>query len=344
MNSSAPLISVVMPARNVAPYIDAAVESILAQSFSDFELVVRDDGSTDDTRERLRIWARRDSRIRLFEGEQLGLAGSSNWIVQQARAPLIARMDGDDLARSDRLERQLAVLRGDPGILLVGSLSNSIDAQGRRVRAMDRWRIARRSWFAPFPHTSIMFRRDAFNAVGGYRKLAYCEDWDFFLRLVNTGRIAVVADALVSHRVIATSSSGAPERQHIVQDAIDGMLASLPKQGSERPYLPVATGPAGKIEPHRVSPLAIISSNSTLLWAGGEPRVLGEVLRRGRLRADLATLGAVAWAVLAEVSPSLLRLILTALLRTRDRLAGLRVRPGQVYEWRPSSVHRTGDG
>src|SRR4051794_31799848 len=102
-----PPVSVVMPARNVAPYIDAAVESILQQSFEEFELVIRDDGSDDGTTERLRAWAARDRRIRLHEGEQLGLAGSSNWVVREARAPLVARMDGDDIARRDRLERQL---------------------------------------------------------------------------------------------------------------------------------------------------------------------------------------------------------------------------------------------
>jgi hypothetical protein len=329
-----PPLSVVMPARNVAPYVDAAVESILRQSFTDFELVIRDDGSTDGTRERLRIWAGRDPRIRLFEGEQTGLAGSSNWIVQRARAPLVARMDGDDIARPDRLERQLAVLRRDHEVLMVGSLSDSIDASGDRIRAMDRWRIVRRSWFAPFQHTSVMFRRDAFDTIGGYHPLSYCEDWDFFLRMANEGRIAVIADALVSHRIIATSASGAPEHRHVVQDAIDRMLDALPAKGSGGSYKPVT--PTSAAETGRpVNPLAIVSSNSTLLWSGGAPRVFGEVLRRGRLRLDMATLGALGWALLAQISPALLRLVLRTMLHARNVAARFSVHRGRVYQWQP---------
>jgi len=330
-----PSVSVVMPARNVAPYIDAAVESILAQSVTDFELVIRDDGSVDGTRERLRAWARRDSRIRLFEGDQLGLAGSSNWIVRQARAPLIARMDSDDVARPDRLKRQLEVLRADPAILLVGSLADSIDADGRRIRPMDPWRIARRSWFAPFPHTSIMFRRDSFEAAGGYQPLAYCEDWDFFLRMANQGRVAVIADALVSHRIVGTSSSSAPEHQPVVETAIARMLEALPSPGSEEPYRAATAASAPQRQTERVHPFAIISSNTMHLWAGGTPRVLGALLRRGRLRADMASVGALGWAVLAQISPAMLRLVLTSLLLGRGSIARLKVRRGRVYDWRP---------
>ena len=326
-----------MPARNVEPYVDAAVESILGQSLADFELIIRDDGSVDGTRERLRGWARRDSRIRLFEGDQLGLAGSSNWIVRQARAPLIARMDGDDIARNDRLERQFEVLSRNPSILLVGSLADSIDSAGRRIRAMDRWRIVRRSWFPPFPHTSVMFRRDAFDSAGGYQPLSYCEDWDFFLRMANQGQVAVIADSLVSHRVVVTGASGAPELQRVVERAIDRMLEALPAQSSGEPYRAATRASAAERAPDRVHPLAIISSNSTCLWSGGSPRVLGELLRRGRLRLDTATFGALGWALVAQLSPPLLRLMLRSLLLGRDSLAGLKVRRGRVYRWQPGA-------
>lgn len=340
---TSPEISVVMPARNVAPYIDTAVESILRQSFRSFELIIRDDGSTDGTSARLREWARQDPRIRLFEGDQLGLAGSSNWVVQQARAPLIARMDGDDVARYDRLERQLEVLRRDPTILLVGSLADSIGADGIRIRGMDRSRITRRSWFAPFPHTSIMFRSDAFHRVGGYRSLPYCEDWDLFLRIANEGPIAVIADSLVSHRVVATSASGAPEHQRAVQYALDQMLQAIPSRGSGEPYRPICLGDSAVALPRRIDPMAIVSSNSTQFWAGGSPRVLRELLHRGRLRFDGATLGAIGWAVLAQLAPNLLRRILKALLFTRDMSARLQVRRGRAYLWKPGQSLLKGD-
>jgi hypothetical protein len=335
-----PAVSVVMPARNAAPYVDAAVRSILDQSFRDFELIIRDDGSSDGTTALLRAWAARDPRIRLFEGDQLGLAGSSNWIVEQARAPIVARMDADDVARADRLERQLRVLRDHPSVDLVGALSDSIDSNGRKVRGIDRWRLVRRSWFPPFPHTSVMFRSAAFAAVGGYRPLAYCEDWDFFLRIANQGRIAVVADALVSHRVVATGASGAADTSAIVVGAIDEMLATLPEPGSNRPYQPAERTPLQADASRRVDPLAIVSSHSTMLWSGGSPRVLRRLLQRGRLRLDARSVNALGWALLAQLSPAMLRLALKTLLRARNLAASPQIKLGLVYEWIPGGRNR----
>ena len=337
-----PAVSVVMPARNAAPYVDAAVRSILAQSFQDFELILRDDGSSDGTTALLRTWARRDPRIRLFEGEQLGLAGSSNWIVQQARAPIIARMDADDVARADRIERQLLVLRDDPSVLLVGALSDSIDSAGKKIRGMDRWRLVRRSWFAPFPHTSAMFRRAAFDAVGGYSQLSYCEDWDFFLRIANRGRIAVIADALVSHRVVATGASGAPDRDEAVVEALDEMMAALPALGSGGRYRSVTRASPQATSTRRVSPLAIMSSNSTLLWSGGSPRILRKLVRHGRLGFDVGSATAFGWALAAQLSPAMLRLCLKILLRARNLAARRQVKLGRVYEWMPGGGRQMG--
>src|SRR5690242_17061177 len=109
-----PLISVVMPVYNALPFLDASINSILTQTFNDFEFVIFDDASTDGSSERLREWAARDGRIRLHESkQQLGLSGSSNAVVAQARASLIARMDADDIAHPDRLKRQLAIIESD---------------------------------------------------------------------------------------------------------------------------------------------------------------------------------------------------------------------------------------
>lgn len=333
---SNPALSVVMPARNAGPYVGAAIRSILEQSFEDFELVIRDDGSTDETSDILGEWAQRDARIRLFRGEQLGLAGSSNWVVRQARAPLVARMDADDIARADRLERQLQVLREDPSILLVGSLADIIDGAGRKVREMDCWPLTRRSWAAPFPHTSVLFRRDAFDAVGGYRPLPYCEDWDFFLRLANRGRIAVIADALVSHRVVATSASAAPDYHEKVIMALDHMSMSLPPIGGDRPYCPVDFPAPGRMNGRaRISPSAIISGASTLLWAGGSPRPLGELLRRGRLGLNRTSIAALGWALLCQLAPWSLRALRRGLSLGRRPIVRHRVKPGQVCAWSP---------
>ncbi len=133
-----------MPVHNAQPFLDESVGSILNQTFADFEFVILDDGSTDGSTEALREWAQRDARIRLYESARnLGPAGSSNFVVERARAPLVARMDADDVSHPDRLRRQWEVLERRPDVALVGTLYEGIDARGRRVRPRDRWRLAR---------------------------------------------------------------------------------------------------------------------------------------------------------------------------------------------------------
>src|SRR6266849_4896317 len=152
-----PLISVVMPVYNALPFLDESIRSILEQTLSDFEFVILDDASTDGSVERLREWSPRDGRIRLHESRQrLGLSGSSNAVVAKARAPIVARMDADDIAHPDRLRRQWNIMESRPDVAVIGALCNGIDASGREVRPRDRWRLLRRSVFIPFPHGSAM--------------------------------------------------------------------------------------------------------------------------------------------------------------------------------------------
>src|SRR4051812_2927463 len=172
-----------MPVRNALPYLDRAVESILAQTHDDFEFVILDDGSNDGSSESLRRWAVRDRRIRLVEGGGTrGPVGSSNFVVGQGRAPIVARMDADDIAHPDRLQCQLAVLARRRDAVLVGSVWEGIDRRGRVVREADLSTLGCPGFAAPFAHGSIMFRRDAFEAAGGYRAARpYWEDLDLYL-------------------------------------------------------------------------------------------------------------------------------------------------------------------
>ena len=154
-----PRLSVVMPVHNALPYLDEAIESILRQTFADFEFVILDDGSTDGSSEALRGWARRDPRIRLVRsGTRLGPAGSSNRVVAEAQGPIVARMDADDVAHPERLKNQLTLLEAEPDAVLIGSLWDVIDESGRKVRVADRSRLLRVSPFAPFAHPTIMCR------------------------------------------------------------------------------------------------------------------------------------------------------------------------------------------
>jgi glycosyltransferase involved in cell wall biosynthesis len=330
-----PLLSVVMPVHNGLPYLDASIASILGQTHDDFEFVIRDDGSTDGSREALRAWKAKDRRIRLFEGEaRLGPSASSNWVVEQSRGRFVARMDADDVSHRDRLRRQLDVLLGHPAVDLVGTLWETIDEDGRCVRRRDRWRLARRSAFAPFPHPSVMFRREAFDRVGGYREpCAFWEDVDLYLRMSRRGRIAVLADALLRIRHARTSTRLVQQAR--VEEAYDRMFRCVAEWGRGNGYDELLAGRSPKL-----SPQAFIALASVELWAGGRPSVLPRLLRRGRLGLDRETAAAIAWAAWAAASPSTLRLTLRALHRRRDIAMRRRVRDGLLYEWVPGEPAR----
>src|SRR5512135_1833139 len=130
MMSDPPLISVCMPVYNAERYIARAVESILGQTFGDFEFLILDDGSTDGSLEILRRYANHDPRIRLTSRPNKGLPPSLNELVDQARGEFIARMDADDVALPERFARQVEYLRAHPDCVLVGSRVQLVDPEG----------------------------------------------------------------------------------------------------------------------------------------------------------------------------------------------------------------------
>ena len=330
-----PAVSVVMPVHNALPYLDECVRSILGQTFLDFEFVILDDASTDGSAEALRRWSGADGRIRLFESRQkLGPSGSSNCVVRHARAPLVARMDADDVAHPERLARQTEVFRRSPEVVLVGSLSEGIDARGARVRPRDRSRLVRRSLYPPFPHGSAMFRRSAFDEVGGYREAcAKWEDQDLFLRMARRGRTAVLPEALIYYRYHTTNTSGElpdrDERLHALRERC------LEEFRAGRDYARLLEVGGAEVASPRARAEALYMAGAMRLWAGGRPGILGPAFRGGPLgrsrRAMLTRLMA-AW---GHVSPSSLRHALRCLIRAHDLLAARHVKDGGVYDWRP---------
>lgn len=331
-----PALSVVMPVRDARPFLDEAVRSILGQTFRDFEFVILDDASADGSAEALRAWARRDSRVRLVEsGRPLGLSGSSNAVVREARAPLVARMDADDVAHPERLARQIELMRSRPEVVLAGTLCEGIDAEGRRVRPRDRWRLVRASLYPPFPHGSAIFRRAAFEAVGGYREdCAGWEDQDLFLRLSRRGRVVVLPDALYLYRYHVANSTGGSPVEHRARlygvrrlcfDAFaagrdyEGVLARAARRNGDGPRAPAD---------------ALYQTGAMRLWAGHPPDILADALKPGALGFDARSLLALVLAVWGRLSPASLRLSLRSFIRARDTLAGRRVKDGSPCEWR----------
>jgi Glycosyl transferase family 2 len=332
-SSGKELISVVMPVHNALPHLDAAVRSILDQSHRDFEFVIYDDASTDGSTQRLREWAARDERIRLFEGKHhLGPVGSSSIVVEHSTAALIARMDADDLSSPDRLQRELELLRDHPEVGLVGTLFNIIDAQGRHIRGPDYWRLARKSPFVPLAHGSIMFRRTVFDQVGGYHSgCEYWEDQDLVARMSTAAEVMVIPTALYHLRQWIRPAR-APSDAERVENASDLMYqcVALREQGcSYDGLLGTAHSPA------RVDPRVFIGGGSRLLWAGGRPQLFGRLLTRGRLRFDFASLTALVWTAWATMSPSSLRLFLRLLVKARNARAGAIIHNRAPMRWSP---------
>ena len=330
--SSDRTLSVVMPVHNALPHLDAAVRSILEQTHRDFEFVILDDASTDGSTERLKEWAASDDRIRLHLGKKnLGPAASSNFVVRAAEGAFVARMDADDISHPDRLRRQLEILRAHPEAGLVGSLCDVIDEQGRMVRGPDPWRLRHSGWFAPFPHGSIMYRRELFDRAGGYREqCVYWEDLDLFLRIAGLAKVLTVPEPLYQHRHSHSSTRLDAKQPERIERATDLMYRCVEALDSGSDYEDLLTE---RNDASKVDPRVFRARGSIVLWSGHRPRVLKRLLQRGKLRPDLKTVLALGWACMAALSPGALRLALKGLAWSRNS-ASRSDAAKDVVEWR----------
>jgi len=208
-NSTAePRISVLMPVYQAERYLAEAVESILAQSFDDFELLALDDGSTDASQRILEALAERDGRIRVRRTNHTGLVSQLNRGLAEARGEFVARMDADDVSHPERFERQIAFLDAHPDCVAVGTGTDEVDPDRRIIRTLDiataheeiESRLMRGDGGALI-HASAMYRIDAFRSIDGYRKeFEYGEVIDLHLRLAEIGRLANLPERLYEYR------------------------------------------------------------------------------------------------------------------------------------------------
>lgn len=329
---AAPPLSVVMPVHNAAPYLADSIPSILSQTLADFEFVILDDASTDGSRAIARDWAGRDRRIRLVESEtRLGMVRSADRVVREARAPVCARMDADDVSHPERLRAQWEVLQHRPEAPLSGTLWEGIDRDGRTVRPRDRWRLLHPSMFAPFPHGSIMFRRPLFLGLGGYRAACtYWEDLDLYVRMAALGPILVLSDALYRYRFHPGSATLGDGRDRLVS-AAGLMYRCVDQRRAGEDYTPLLAGNGADDE--SLDPRVLFTVGSPRLWAGQAPGIVGD-LGRLPLRAPIPSLlRTLVLALWGEVSPGSLRRSLRAFIRVRDGLASARIRDGSAVEW-----------
>jgi len=220
---STPAVSVLMSVRDGAPWVSEAVESVLAQTASDLELIVIDDGSTDATPDLLA--SIRDPRLRLARHEPRGLTRSLNRALSLARAPLLARLDADDLALPERLARQRAFLDSHPEIGLLGTGAMEVDTSGREVGTVSppvgdaaiRRALIRRN---PFVHSSVMMRRSVLAQAGGYdESLSVAQDYDLWMRMSRITRLANLPAPLVVRRLVPGRISAARDAERLSTEA-----------------------------------------------------------------------------------------------------------------------------
>jgi len=201
---SAPKISVLMPVYNGAPYLAAAIVSILEQTEPDFELLIVDDGSTDQTAQIVKTFS--DPRIKYFSQTHQGLVPTLNFALDQAQGEYLARLDADDIATNDRLAKQVAFLNQN-NLVAGGTWAEIIDTQGKKIGEVNYPpREAKKiKWFSlwhnPFIHSSMILRRSIVKKVGGYRNFKHVEDYELWSRIIFRFPTGNLPEQLLKYRL-----------------------------------------------------------------------------------------------------------------------------------------------
>ncbi len=244
-----PKISVLMNVYNVEAYVAEALASIQAQTVSDIEIIVADDGSIDGTRAIVESMAFADSRIRVVgTAKNMGVSHALNLGLKFCGAPFIAKMDGDDIALPTRLEKQLQFLESNPEIALVGCATAAIDQFGNPIaglgvsrRPVTQRAISNTVLLAP-PCVHIwLTRREVYDRLSGYRDLELAEDYDFLLRALSSGfLLSNLPEALMLIRTRPGNASSRLELRkahyyiaNLYRERIKGGQDSFSREGYE---------------------------------------------------------------------------------------------------------------
>jgi len=215
MFDNLPNVSVVLPVFNGEKYLKAAIESILKQTYTQFEFIIINDGSTDSTKQILLDYSDKDSRIKLIHQDNKGLVDSLNRGVSIAQGKYIARMDADDISAPERFELQVAFLEANPDYVAIGSDIVLIDDEARKLTTQYQLQDHESIQFAAFAghcpicHPAALIRTDAILKSGLYNKEFYpAEDLDLWLRLSEIGLLGNLNASLLFYRMHGESISG----------------------------------------------------------------------------------------------------------------------------------------
>lgn len=240
-----PEITVLMSCYNAEQWLAEAIDSVLTQTHQNFEFILVDDGSKDNTLNLLRKYEKLDHRIKVIAKANTGLPDSLNVGIFQAKGTWIARLDADDICEPSRLEQQLDFVNKNPQVVLLGTGFSQIDVSGQIVKIhqypTDNAKlISRLEHFKSFfAHSSAFYHTATVKILGGYRpRIRFAEDWDLWLRLSEKGQLASLTEPLVRIRKHANQISLDESGTHRKQ-LIDGLFATISyfirKYGSDDP-------------------------------------------------------------------------------------------------------------
>ena len=260
MVSATPLVTVLTAVRNGEAYLDAAIASIVAQTFSAFEYILINDASTDRTPIIAEEWGKRDARIRvLHNATSLNAAGALNRGLAEAQGIYVAILDGDDVAYPTRLDEQVAFLEANPTVGVVGSQVMGIDASGQEGKvlhfptapAIAQWRIF---FHTPVLHSAAMMRRELVEQVGRYSVAMWtATDYELFARMSRVGEITNLPTTLVAYRQSPTQLSNAYNRIQMGQVLLFLQSLILSRFGFDKRHLPALTACYYGVRGHELS-------------------------------------------------------------------------------------------
>jgi glycosyltransferase involved in cell wall biosynthesis len=244
-------ISVIMPVYNASKYLCEAIESILKQTFKDFEFIIIDDGSTDNSKDIIEYYKSLDSRIKFFIQENSGISKTLNKGINMAKGKYIARMDADDIALPNRLSIQYNFMENNPEYVLIGSNANVISKEGDFLYKSDLKLtdelIRNQLPNNPFIHPSTFMKRESLILVGGYDEkiIHHVEDQILWNKLAEFGKLGNIEESLLSYRLVPSSVSNRTVKQcqklsiivnqsiikgEFTQDSIESILALTAKK------------------------------------------------------------------------------------------------------------------
>ncbi len=217
-------VSILIPAYNAERYIAETIESILVQTYPNFELLIIDDGSTDNTLAIIKSYAEKDQRIKVITQANSGIPNTLNKGIELSKNEWICRMDADDLMMPNRIERQLAFIAENPDLAVASSYVYNIGEDGKiigqfRAKFTNRAVVeeyVRKNQLIGFHQPAVIMKKSVIQAVGGYRNFSYAEDLDLWNRVAEQGYpILVQPEFLVKYRIHSTSISVTNAKQGI---------------------------------------------------------------------------------------------------------------------------------